>query len=697
MGVSSVVEILMMNAQFLSVAAGQDIAWPDEYKGYVQFLQFFNFDFTVGLKLFNIDQVDIRTQHLFISHVVPILISLTILFSFRSVFTILKYTLTAVCFFGFIFGLIIKLLGGQTSDISGILIMVLCGFVLFLIAISHYFQKRRQKKKVQEKINTAVGSTVNLDADEIDLEKFKYLKGLKFVHKKSFWRQLRNLLLGFVLFTIGLASFGANGQIYGLLVIFGLVLMYNVISNMSSRGRNFNTKLNYAFRKDVVKIILIFMSLLYVPITISAFKMILGSNYVQHEQCENGILKMKMPFQPYTGGSDGCIPMFNVSTTASNFTNLGLAKNINFEDELFFRADKTITYHSDILQYFSIGVVLMFILITIGMPLLFYKLTKTCSKFIVEIPVICKDPENQWIVRATGSKNCCKSLYCMFQLKWKNYKLIYLIYRLLIVCISALIGISRDGARPVFISLTVVHFVALCITTYSRPYISSIEDIVSIVCNSLQVLNAVIFTLFSFNVPVPTKLAIPVITLTMILPIAAIFLGLYIESRKEKEMKKDMEHHHKLTQRELEEMGPEGDFTKKKVHLAQYLNIEAKELQNMDMVIDKKLQDILVLYFFILAIGCGISLTAGMIDINNPPYTYKLASAHHPDTPVQDLNGFTTTEREYCKSLSKTLANECRCVNISGVLVNGLREVWKCNSTLQDTLIVIIANLDIKA
>eukprot|EP00835_Amoeboradix_gromovi_P005348 NODE_494_length_7750_cov_0.325317.p1 type:complete len:723 gc:universal NODE_494_length_7750_cov_0.325317:6033-3865(-) len=720
MGVSSLAEILMMNAQFLSITASADMEWPDEWKPYINILKFFSFNFMESFPYFGLNSADSRAQHLLITSMIPIAISAIIILCFRSLITILRYGIIIVCTGGFFLGLIIFVF--NKKDPSGTVLMILTGVILILLGIEYFVYKRRHKKAIEEKIKSATGDTVNLDADEIDLEKFKFLKGLKFVHKKSFWRQSRNLILGFFFFGIGTFLFrnidrnsGNNGNpIFVILGLVGIVMLYNVISNMSVRGRMFNTRMNYGFRKNVVKIILIVMSLLYVPITLSTFRFVFSSNFVEYQKCQNTeVRNMKMPFAPYTGGSNSCFSSYN--NTEVQFTDYGLKKSL--ESELFMKIDKTILYYSEILPYFIPGCVLSIFLITIGMPILYYKLIKTCSKFVQEIPVLAKNPENQWIVRVTASKNCCRSLYAMFQLKWKDYKLISLVYRLLVVSIVSLAGLNKTdrgtSTQVVFVALTGVHLFVFSITCYSRPYISNIEDIVAIVCQGLNVVNAFIAVLFSFKVPVSAKVAGPVIVATTILPFLAIMLGLYLDSRYSKKMSKDLVHHKKKSKAEVEE-GPEGDFTKGKVRLAEYLNIEAAELENMDMVIDKKLQDILVYYFIALVLTSTFSAVVGMIAIKNPVYSYNLVNGYSyasrdraseatlsGNSQFNNENDFSEAQlyygspNNYCQNLGVILQNNCSCVDIKNVLVENKREAWRCLSgPLKNSVLVTQTNVD---
>ena len=711
MGVTSVAEILIMNAQFLSMTANTNYTWPDEWLPYIHVLQIFTFNFWGSFQFFGINSSDSRAQHLIITNIIPIILCLIILFCFRSVLKILRYGITILGVCGLVLGIILTIFGGG----SGLPIVFVCGFVLILLSIEYWMHKRREKRKIEEKINNAVGSTVDLDADEIDLEKFKFLKGLKFVHKKGFWRQLRNTILGLLMFIVGASLFSnigrgsGNGPLFIVISISGILLIYNVISNMSDKGRKFNTKVNYKFRKDIVKIILTIFGLLYVPITLSTFRFVFSSaTFDSYVACENNqIHNMKMPFEPFTGGSRDCISAVNGTMSTNipiDFSNFGIKSNILTEK--FLTLDKTILYYSEILPYFVPGCILSILVLTIGMPILYYKLIKTCAKYVHEIPVLAVKPENQWVIRAAASRNCCRSIYAMYRLKWRDYKLISLIYRLIVVCIVTFAGVDKlhpeNSARIVFIILMAVHSIALCITLYSRPHIKRIEDILSIVCQSLNILNCFIAVLLSSGVYVSPKLVLPVILLTTLLPIFAIFFGLYLDARESKRMAKNMEHHIKLTKHELREKGPEGDLSRGNVELAEYLNIEKEELINMDMVIDKKLQDVLVYYSILFVIVSGLSVFSGIAAISNPIYAYKLvnsdnyaigmpldASLYKDSFNIESTYINHPSRSKKCQNLATILQNNCTCVDIPGV-INKSTEAWKCKGDLDSDSYVMV-------
>ena len=77
---------------------------------------------------------------------------------------------------------------------------------------------------------------------------------------------------------------GVGMVVGGLLLVLGSFLFYNWISNLFRYGRIFNTKMNTYFRENFLKIILLLLSLLYIPITNSLF----SSLNCEWKRCEAG-------------------------------------------------------------------------------------------------------------------------------------------------------------------------------------------------------------------------------------------------------------------------------------------------------------------------------------------------------------------------------------------------------------------------
>ena len=80
-------------------------------------------------------------------------------------------------------------------------------------------------------------------------------------------------------------SFGLGSTIAGIiLMVVGIVLLFVFVLNLSQSGRRFLAKLVYAWNKNFLKLMLLVLSLIYIPVTNS----ILGLYNCQTVTCPNG-------------------------------------------------------------------------------------------------------------------------------------------------------------------------------------------------------------------------------------------------------------------------------------------------------------------------------------------------------------------------------------------------------------------------
>jgi len=76
------------------------------------------------------------------------------------------------------------------------------------------------------------------------------------------------------------------------------------------------------------------------------------------------------------------------------------------------------------------------------------------------------------------------------------------------------------------IAIAAIQFAMLCLALYSRPYISRLDDILSILCVAFNLGNAVITLLAGLNVSIPNAAALPVVLANGIMPSLVLISGI---------------------------------------------------------------------------------------------------------------------------------------------------------------------------
>lgn len=314
------------------------------------------------------------------------------------------------------------------------------------------------------------------------------------------------------------SAFIAIGLIVGsLLLTFGSILFYNWFSNLFRFGRVFNTTLNKFFRENFLKIILLFLSLLYIPITNSIF----SSFNCEKKTCSAGY---EFPVTELTFSVDSIESSFtraNINSTTCyscgfDLSTCPIADSLCPEvsdDRLV--SDFRISCKEEMYPFYLPGSLLLFFAMTVGTPYLFYKIITICKRYIEEIPIK-GDLRDKWPIIVYFSRNSCRSLYSDFSYDWRYYKLTILLQKLVIVAIF-IFGISQPFL--VTASLALSHAIFACLSIYSRPYKQPVENALAVLCLLVNSTNAICALLVAIGVDLGNKMLLALGVLNVVMPV----------------------------------------------------------------------------------------------------------------------------------------------------------------------------------
>lgn len=171
------------------------------------------------------------------------------------------------------------------------------------------------------------------------------------------------------------------------------------------------------------------------------------------------------------------------------------------------------------------GSVLIFFASTLGIPWLFHKLVTTITRYLNEIPVKASN-EEKWRLQVFMSLNSCAALYYDFNYRWRYYKIIMLVQKLMIVAIF-IFGEAQPLILVVGLVFSQMAFAVLSV--FNRPYCYTMINILSTTCLLVNGLNAMVAFLVTLGVPIPYYGAWLIVGGNIVLPVSVIVLGVGVE------------------------------------------------------------------------------------------------------------------------------------------------------------------------
>ncbi|KAL7749128.1 hypothetical protein RI367_005533 [Sorochytrium milnesiophthora] len=406
----------------------------------------------------------------------------------------------------------------------------------------------------------------SLNDSNADLNKIKNAVKQQYA-PKSFVKQSRNLSLGILLIIVGLIlsgtiasplftdeayadpTFKAFVQGFGIPIGWtmfscGLYLTYNWAAGQFELMRRFHARLNYYFRKNVLKIILLILGLLYIPMTSSILNLTMCEtvtcdagqefqlNLVQLQV--NSLLTQYTSYNASTPLCQSC--MFTNSQYCPASLQTALCPPVS---DLRLSRERSVSCTSQIFPYYLPGGLLMLIIGTIGVPYLYYRVTYISTKTLSAMPVKGEHDHIRWVAQCRLTTNSCGSLYINFNYKWRYYNVILLVQKLILVLATTY---SSQAVKVLLVVMLVAQSVFAFICLFSSPYMNKLEDRLATSCLFLGAANTLITVLVVFGVSVPTGVAYTLFAVNLAVPSAflviSFFLGIKEYARVQKEVKK---------------------------------------------------------------------------------------------------------------------------------------------------------------
>ncbi|KAI9168208.1 hypothetical protein H9P43_007580 [Blastocladiella emersonii ATCC 22665] len=767
MGALNILEIVANFTQYIGVIGSIKITWPPGFEWIGNHLRFLRIDFSIPLPNVSIPALDYRSQLILLTNALPLVIAIVLLIFFKSL-PIVVWACLIIGGIGLIFAgiVLLALPTSQFSIQSSIAQYLLIGGICLelIIVTVHavlWYQKRQRKLRanrvvpfsddeavdedeaVEESPKPAMGTVKRSSADDDDEEEeapnVDAIKTKDRAARKPFLQQLAYFLLGAVLTAIGIivnslvdtSRLREESSIYSVVDLwlktlgsplgwtsfaFGLAILYLWFTALFVKTRRFNERVKYLFRKNVVRIVLLALSLFYIPMTTAVLSAFMcswvavpqGSEFV-HRSVSLEFNSILTDFTKTTYNGTAVNPCYFRADQCPIADKLCPATQ-----DLRLVADPSLSCTAEIYPFYLPGALISLVTIVIGIPWLYYKLIRVSARFVSELPTRSTDPTAKWKEQCALTSSSCRSLYTMFEVKWKYYKLVTLVHKLLIV---AVLIFGNSYSFALICALTATHSLFALTSMVSRPYVRVGEDALATVCLLVNVGNAVVALLIALNFYVPSWAAILVAGLNLVFPTAALCIGFYIERKEAAAKEAEREEREKRRQQrdglvsspksgddadsdgvelEEEDAPPVTDYPgsdeESVLSDAAKRPLSPSELDfvdSMDQELDLRLLRILVNSFLLLGFGAFVGAAIAIVGVL---YATAAGNMVRPLTAYGELTASTGTSAAQIEfagyaNWTQFTANCCCQASLAtdagtGVLKNNtvaqVAETWKC-------------------
>ncbi|TPX37145.1 hypothetical protein SmJEL517_g01034 [Synchytrium microbalum] len=572
MGVVDIFQILVTFAQHLSIISSFNIPWPAQWNGFLA-VKNLRLDLSVQFTTY-VPAIDFRAQYIILAYFIPMFITLFMLIFFKSPQVVVWYGLLLGCFGCLAAGIALQFIPttqySSQQNIASILMSAGGGgagflLVVYLIiwAVRRHLAKRKKARihaassghpNVADILNARSVSTVAL-SNEIK-PNLKLLASGSHYKMKPWWKILRNMIVAGALLYSGLLLVGATSNPYTsdylsqvegqqiqpiaialgtILLVFGTLLSYNIISGFFLAGRKMNKRMNSFFRKNMTQFALLGMVILYIPQTTAVFNVFpctqitcsAGQQFVTN-RIDLDITSISSTFLRNTTNSTACTACTFQSTCPANVA----AQLCPSVSDLRLNKDPSLSCISEVYPFYLPGAVLVVISATLGFPWLIHTLVSVVSQFLKDIPPLGATTQAEsWLIHGSLSQNSCKSLYFGYHYKWRYYNLNVVVQKFLVVAVFVF-SVYHEIAIATVIAC--IHCFFFITALYSRPYVNITETVLSIACVGLNAANSVLAVLVAFQLNVPPNTIYAVATGNLAIPILCIVVGSYFEARLQK-------------------------------------------------------------------------------------------------------------------------------------------------------------------
>ena len=522
-----------------STAGSEAEIFPAEWTDPMFYMSFLNLGFGVISDIItSLD--DLRVFFMTVCVILPLAMTFFGLFYLNTSKVVLWYFFTLAFFLSLCIGALAKILGSAAvinmpDAVAEILLFaglggsVLC-WIVFLLAFKGCFG--RLTAEGDEKVNRR--RQMAKDTKDMDVRGTAMLAAMALV-----WLVVGLLFVNVIpAFAEDVDSRVTAHFALGLGVVFLVFSAINVIFlilSLFQKGREWSWKFQEFMKHTFLKILLLSLSLLYIPIGASTFT-VFNCNTVE---CPPGYRIPDQGMSIIPNSTHGkCIPCnMNYGQMCPMDIRSSMCEGMvddRMETALYIGCE-------GMRSFFWPAGVLVILFYVLGVPLLFFSEIRTSTRLLMDdFPI--KEPaveegedaadfeQRRWELKVLMCDNSARFLFEAFEFKFRYMRLMQLIQKLIVVFTSVFV-IRYGSLSPRFIVLgtsLAVHFLVTVVFVAFRPFLLDLHDWVATALQGGLCLVVIVALVVAAEVYVPSA----VLTITMVfnyaLPgLAAVFSVVY--------------------------------------------------------------------------------------------------------------------------------------------------------------------------
>lgn len=529
-----VFQLVVQQVQYISLFNQLDIQWPDGFRAGYKDMEVININLRQYVADVELPIINYRGLFTIISIMIPIVITLCVLLLFQPFLVVILYTVLTFGSVVLIAGLLGKYISTISLDVdpSTSTSYIIAGAImtgaafLFMLVYKVFLHRRIGAGGGKE------GAKAELEQKEIHYSSFHRTRTFRHMTSTVFL-----ILLGLTL--TGLLNFGidevlSSGDIniwqyigYVFLVLGAINAIY-FLACLTSTGRAAQRALMHFLNRNGLMLLLVSLASMYIPVLSYALQMMMCKRYT----CPSGTA-----FNPYGYRREGswstsedlfcdqCTFLNTGTCPAASTTYNGVDLCPGFDSRRAWSYPDT-SCDDQASGMFRFAAVVSIVAYGISIPCIFYLVIRFLTKHIDKVTFPGEndvhDADSSWNYKITLVKPVASSLYEAFTKRSRQFVLVTIIQRVLIMVVLVVIAPFTLYATAMVFGIYLVFCILLGVL---RPYLHGAEKGLSIGLGLANVVNGIIALVvwrqdvqaFSglFSIFIAVNVAIPVIGMAL--------------------------------------------------------------------------------------------------------------------------------------------------------------------------------------
>eukprot|EP00759_Apiculatamorpha_spiralis_P035751 PhF_6_TR36320/c0_g1_i2/m.53130 len=563
MGFIECIQLLATHLQFLSLLNHLTIPWPSQWRSILSWVEVFNLDFNDLLVQHDFPTFDFRGIFLVIAILVPIALVVLVLVIFNPFYTIVWYASIVIGFIILIVGLVgyyLPSATGLTSEQNVAMTYITIGAIItgLCVVLALIRMAMKQEESAREAKEEALRCKVMRSLKHFGFGMFCLIAGG--IITGTFNVQVPGLDMG------ELSTQGNVIRVLGsVLLALGVAGLTYFLINVTECGRRATYNVSEFFRKHMLKLLLILISLSYIPTISYGINMFMCVEYT----CPAGT-----KFNPFVQRAVG-----DFSTNSSLFCDPCVMSKVNnpciYDQALLCPAfsDRRLVKYPSIScsgeshPYFIVAAALSAVVYLIGVPMLYSATVRLCTNSINHYTHVVL-PEGQttdtitadelWLAKVYTSDAAPSSLYRPYRYDARYFSLVQMIHKTSVVVM--LIIVSPFRSEIAIVLTLVIHGIGSVYLIRYTPFLNAYEGGFATGLAVASVLNS-IYGVYVWQVGaegIPEYTTALFIALNGVVPIVGLaIVQVFVQfttAREQEKRKEEIEKKAEETKKRLKEM-----------------------------------------------------------------------------------------------------------------------------------------------